>query len=449
MVKFPSSLEVDVVDVTELCKDVHFIVPLSLSEVHSEPNKSFPGVVEIIEDPETRSLFKCSWLPELRKNEHLIFHKKGTSPMILLSTLKSRKTPQYFLVSQQYGGRFRRRPREFNSVYELYVASIHAPGLKVSVTRNCEEVEEEGLPALSVGEQLEVVRCDRMVLPCEGKAGQKQSVEALLCYRLQESDDDEDDDDDDEDQVKREDEKEVIIMPLYMEGHFVEVLSDNRKYKLSDLGKEFSLPLDVKVVGRDTELEKDPLYGFSCLRIEAAMLEPTIQASFVHKPEYCFEIPTQWLSMSVYFTTDPLPWPKDQPPTCQVERVTEVADTFFYEFRKRGNSDAEPPPRPPKRNMSFSAPPKKTKKSKKANKSKHQGDKSVPTKQFSDLTLNNKKRPPAPPPPVSDSFHACITFSKAIIIKAKAQLRLSRFSCHVRFLLKPHYGETNIQILIM
>uniref|UniRef100_A0A3Q2WL01 Thymocyte selection associated family member 2 n=1 Tax=Haplochromis burtoni TaxID=8153 RepID=A0A3Q2WL01_HAPBU len=360
VVKFPSSLEVDVVDVTELCKDVHFIVPLSLSEVHSEPNKSFPGVVEIIEDPETRSLFKCSWLPELRKNEHLIFHKKGTSPMILLSTLKSRKTPQYFLVSQQYGGRFRRRPREFNSVYELYVASIHAPGLKVSVTRNCEEVEEEGLPALSVGEQLEVVRCDRMVLPCEGK-------------------------------VKREDEKEEIIMPLYMEGHFVEVLSDNRKYKLSDLGKEFSLPLDVKVVGRDTELEKDPLYGFSCLRIEAAMLEPTIQASFVHKPEYCFEIPTQWLSMSVYFTTDPLPWPKDQPPTCQVERITEVADTFFYEFRKRGNSDAEPPPRPPKRNMSFSAPPKKTKKSKKANKSKHQGDKSVPTKQFSDLTLNNKK----------------------------------------------------------
>ncbi|XP_063343523.1 protein THEMIS2 [Pelmatolapia mariae] len=399
VVKFPSSLEVDVVDVTELCKDVNFIVPLSLSEVHSEPNKSFPGVVEIIEDPETRSLFKCSWLPELRKNEHLIFHKKGTSPMILLSTLKSRKIPQYFLVSQQYGGRFRRRPREFNSVYELYVASIHAPGLKVSVTRNCEEVEEEGLPALSVGEQLEVVRCDRMVLPCESKAGQKQSVEALLCYRLQESDDE---DDDDEDQVKREDEKEEIIMPLYMEGHFVEVLSDNRKYKLSDLGKEFSLPLDVKVVGRDTELEKDPLYGFSCLRIEAAMLEPTIQASFVHKPEYCFEIPTQWLSMSVYFTTDPLPWPKDQPPKFQVERVTEVADTFFYEFRKLGNSDAEPPPRPPKRNMSFSAPPKKTKKSKKANKSKHQGDKSVPTKQFSDLTLNNKKRPPAPPPPANE-----------------------------------------------
>lgn len=432
MVKFPSSLEVDVVDVTELCKDVNFIVPLSLSEVHSEPNKSFPGVVEIIEDPETRSLFKCSWLPELRKNGHLIFHKKGTSPMILLSTLKSRKTPQYFLVSQQYGGRFRRRPREFNSVYELYVASIHAPGLKVSVTRNCEEVEEEGLPALSVGEQLEVVRCDRMVLPCEGKSGQNQSVEALLCYRLQESDD-EDDDDDDEDQVKREDEKEEIIMPLYMEGHFVEVLSDNKKYKLCDLGKQFSLPLDVKVVGRDTELEKDPLYGFSCLRIEAAMLEPTIQASFVHKPEYCFEIPTQWLSMSVYFTTDPLPWPKDQPPKFQVERVTEVADTFFYEFRKLGNSDAEPPPRPPKRNMSFSAPPKKTKKSKKANKSKHQADKSVPTKQFSDLTLNNKKRPPAPPPPVSVTFQCMYNIFESYYYKGYGSAEVVKIflSCQV------------------
>lgn len=409
LVKFPSSLEVDVVDVTELCKDVNFIVPLSLSEVQSEPHESFPGVVEIIEDPETRSLFKCAWLSELRKNERLIFHKKGTSPMILLSTVKSRKTPQYFLVSQQYGGRFRRRPREFNSVYELYVASIHAPGLKVSITRNCEEVEEEGLPALSVGEQIEVVRCDRMVLPCEDQTGQKQSVEALLCHRFQESDD-EDDDDDGKDEIEQKGQKEEIFLPLYMECHFVEVLGDNKKYKLSDLGKEFSLPLDVKVVGRDTELEKDPLFGFSCLRIEAAMLEPTIQASFIDRPDSCFEIPTQWLSMSVCFTRDPLPWPKDKPPKCQVERVTEVADTFFYEFRKLGNSDADPPPRPPKRNMSSSAPPKKSKASKKlkkADKSKHHADKKVPIKQFSDLTLNNKKRPPAPPPPVS--VHASLS----------------------------------------
>uniref|UniRef100_A0A8D0ACL8 Thymocyte selection associated family member 2 n=1 Tax=Sander lucioperca TaxID=283035 RepID=A0A8D0ACL8_SANLU len=368
VLKFPSSLEVDVIDVTETCKDVHFVTPLSLTEVHAQPDNSFPTVVEILEGAENSSLFKCSWLPKLSKSSQLIFHKVGTSAMVLLSNLKSRKAQQYFLASQQYGGRFRRRPREFNSVYELYVASIQAPGLKVSVTRSCEGVEEEGLPALSVGEQLEVVRCEIMELPCESSKGQKQSFE----------------------EVKQQDEREDILMPLYMQGHFVEVLSDNKKYRLRDLGKEFNLPLDVKVVSRDTELETDPLVGFPSLRIEGAMLEPTIQASFPQTPDHCFEIPTQWLSMSVFFTKDPLPWPKGQPPKCHVDSLTEVTNTFFYEFSKHGNSDAAPPPRPPKRNLSSSKSSKKSSKSsgKSSKAGKSKPGKSIPTKELADLTLN-------------------------------------------------------------
>ncbi|XP_067366653.1 protein THEMIS2 isoform X1 [Channa argus] len=402
VLKFPSSLEVDVVDVTELCKDVDFMTPLSLTDVLSQPDESFPTVVEILEKPETNSLFKCSWLPELSQNEHLVFHKKGTSAMVLISSLKSRKAQQFFLVSQQYGGRFRRRPREFSSVYELYVALMQAPGLRVSVTRNCDEDEEEGLPTLSVGEQLEVVRCERMELPCGGRDGQKQSVEALLCQRLQDPDDE---DDDEEEEVKQVNEREDVLLPLYMQAHFVEVLTDNKKYKIKDLGKEYSLPLDVKVVSRDTELEADPLSGFACLRIEGAMLEPIIQASFLHKPAHCFEIPTQWLSMSVSFNKNPLPWPSGQPPTLYVDKVTEVTDSFFYEFQKQGNSDAAPPPRPPKRNLSSLKPPKKSSKaSKKSSKAdKCTKNKSTPTKEFADLTLNSKRRPPAPPPPaISD-----------------------------------------------
>ncbi|XP_039973140.1 protein THEMIS2 [Xiphias gladius] len=420
VLKFPSSLEVEVIDVTALYKDINFVTPLNLTEVLSQPNESFPAVVEILEGPETRSLLKCSWLPGLSIREHLVFHKKGTSAMILLSSSKSRKAQQYFLVSQQYGGRFRRQPREFNSVYELYVASSQAPGLIVSVTRNCEEVEEEGLPALCVGEQLEVVRCGRLELPCGSSIGRKESVEALLCQRLPESDDGDDDNDDDDDDddhgddhddedddkevVKQEDAREEIFLPLYMQGHFVEVLTDKKKYRLRDLGKDLSLPLDVKVVRRDTELETDPLVGFACLRIEGAMLEPTIQASFLHRPDHCFEIPAQWLSMSVCFSKDALPWPRDQPPKFHVNSVTEVTEAFFYEFRKQGNSDAAPPPRPPKRNLLSSDFPKKSlkpsKKSSKADKSKHRPDKSVPTKKLANLTLSSKKRPPAPLPPI-------------------------------------------------
>uniref|UniRef100_A0A3B3X7W7 CABIT domain-containing protein n=1 Tax=Poecilia mexicana TaxID=48701 RepID=A0A3B3X7W7_9TELE len=398
VLRFPSSLEVDVVDVTDVCKDANFVTPLNLTEVLSQPDKSFPVVAEILEEPESRSFFKCAWLPRLVKSTNLILHKKGTTPMVLLSSLKGRKTQQYFLVSQQYGGRFRRRPREFNSVYEVYVASTQTHSLTVSVTRNCEEVEEEGLPGLSVGERLQIVDCTRMELPSENNKGEKQSVEALLCHRLQEPDDEEDDEEDeDEEKDKQEEAKEEVLLPLYMQGHFVEVLGENKKYKLCDLGKEFSLPLDVKVVSRDTDLETDPLVGFPCLRIEGAMLEPSIQASFTDKPDHCFHLLPQWLSLSVSFTKDALPWPRDQFPKCFTEKVSEMTDTFFYEFRKKGNSDEAPPPRPPKRDMSSSnLVTKKSKSTKKSSKPKKNKDKSVLTEKLNDLTLNHKKRPPAP-----------------------------------------------------
>ncbi|XP_061573229.1 protein THEMIS2 [Cololabis saira] len=425
LLKFPSSLEVDVVDVTDECKDVDFVTPLTLTEVVSQPDESFPVVVEILEAPETRSMFKCSWLPELNKSAHLVLHKKGTTTMFLFSSLKSRKPQQYFLVSENYGGRFRRRPREFNSVYELYVASTQTPSLKVNVTRNCEEVEEEGIPALGIGEHLEIVSCTRMELPCDSSKDQSQSVEALLCRRLQEPADDDDEDDEDDQQ----DVKEEMLLPLYMQGHFVEVLGDNKKYKLCDLSKNVSLPLDVKVVSRDSELETDPLAGLGCLRTEGILTESTIQASFPHRPDCCFEIPAQWLSLSVSFTKDPLPWPQGEAPKLHVEKVTEMTDAFFYEFHKKGSVDEAPPPRPPKRNLSSSKSTKKASKkinkASKANKSKNQTSKSVPTQQFSNLTLNHKRRPPAPlppddvndqPPPIAPrkNSEVTITTSKAL-----------------------------------
>ncbi|KAM4735668.1 protein THEMIS2 [Anableps anableps] len=424
VLRFPSSLEVDVVDVTDVCKDANFVTPLSLTEVLSQPDKLFPVVAEILEEPESRSFFKCAWLPGLVKSTNLVLHKKGTTPMVLMSSLKGRKTQQYFLVSQQYGGRFRRRPREFNSVYEVYVASTQTQGLTVSVTRNCEEVEEEGLPGLSIGERLQIVDCTRMELPCENNKGQKQSVEALLCHRLQEPDDEEEEEEEDEEKDKQEEAKEEVLLPLYMQGHFVEVLGENKKYKLSDLGKEFNLPLDVKVVSRDTELETDPLVGFTCLRIEGAMLEPSIQASFPDRPDHCFHLLPQWLSLSVSFTKEALPWPRDQFPKCFTEKINEVTDMFFYEFRKKGNSDEAPPPRPPKRDMASSNLAKKTSKStKKSSKPKKNKDVSVPTQKLNDLTLNNKKRSPAPlppeslndePPPLAPrKYSAAITTSKA------------------------------------
>lgn len=296
-------------------------------------------------------------------------------------------------------------------MYELYIASMQMPGLRVTVTRNSVEVEEEGLPALSVGELLEVVRYESMVLP--GKRGKemKPPADVLLCLRLQEDRDDDDDDDD----VQQEDSREEIVLPIFMQGHFVEVLTDNKKYSLRDLCDKHQPPLDVKLANRDPDLEADPLTGLTCMRIEGLTMEPTILASFLNSPESCFEIPAKRMYLSVCFTTDPLPWPCDQPPKLCTETVTQVTDSFFYEFCKTLNLDEPPPPRPPKRNLTMSKSCKKSsskhhKKSFKGEKSKHRAEKGIPTKELADLTLNSRRRPPPPPPSVSLLFHPCIMF---------------------------------------
>nr|XP_057909448.1 protein THEMIS2 isoform X2 [Doryrhamphus excisus] len=372
MLRFPSSLEVDVVDITHMEMEVNFVSPLSLTDIHSQPDEYFPVVVEILDGPESCDLFNCRWLTHLRKGTLLIFHKKRTSEMTVMSSLKSRKL-QYFLVSKQYDGQFRRRPREFDSVYELYVASMQTSGLKVSVTRNCEEVEEEGVPVLSVGEQLQVVGCQKVLLSCGGTA--RQSVEALVCRRLQDADE----------------EDEEVFLPLYMQGHFVEVLSDNKKYKLEDLGRMFKLPLDVKAVTRDPKRETDPLVGFPCLRIEGVTLEPTILASFLDSPELSFEIPTQRISVSVYQTQHALPWPVVPPQECHMECVTEVTDRFLHQFLKEAMTREEPPPRPPKRNQSG------------LTIRLEKSTQSTPSKEFSSLSLRSRNESCSlPPPPATD-----------------------------------------------
>uniref|UniRef100_A0A672S933 Thymocyte selection associated family member 2 n=1 Tax=Sinocyclocheilus grahami TaxID=75366 RepID=A0A672S933_SINGR len=396
VVKFPSSLEVEVQDVTEQFQDLVFITPLSMTEVASQPMESFPTMAEILESPEGNTFFNCSWFEELQRGRRLVLHSYGTTTMILASTPKGRKGKQYFIISESYGGRMRRRAREFGSVYELHLASSQSPGLKVSVTRHCEAVEEEGMPALSVGEQLEVLGMALMD-GLKDSSGAAQKIESLICKQTMELDD--------EDEEDEEDDSKEISLPLFMAGHFVEKLSDNKKYKLTDLASS-SLPLDIKVMTRDKELEKDPLMGLPALKLEETFTETTVLTSLPNKPDWCFELPVRWLQMSLCFTSDHLPWSSNESPELHVETVTEVTEKFYYEYHKLISKIEEPPPRPPKRKPASSEVPKKSPKSE----SKLSNLSSAVTKQLDNLSLGLTKgrRAPAPPPPkdVSMNFYS-------------------------------------------
>ncbi|KAF7708700.1 hypothetical protein HF521_017757 [Silurus meridionalis] len=373
IVKFPSTLEVDIIDVTEECKHLTFVTPLSLVEVAAQPNEAFPTMAEILEGPVANTFFCCSWLKALQNGKHLVLHRCNKTRMVLASTPKGRKTQQYFLLSQDYGGQLRRRAREFSSVYEVYLAFSKCPGLTVTVMKHCEAVEEEGVPALSSGEQLEVLRL-QTTNTSKSEFGAPEGVDNLIFKRIE---DDDDDDDDDEEIAK---------------------ITDKKKYSLLELCKYFSLPLDLKVVKHDKTMEKDPLAGLAALRLEDVLEETTVLASFPDTPEQCFELPVRWMQLSLSFISDPLPWPDSEIPGINIQTVTEVTENFYHEYQRLYEKPIlTPPPRPPKRKSLTVQSMKASAKTKDVTvKSSH------PIKKPDKPRGQTKRNPPPPPDEIED-----------------------------------------------
>ncbi|KAJ3598489.1 hypothetical protein NHX12_002000 [Muraenolepis orangiensis] len=343
-VRFPSSLEVDVVDVTHQQMDTPFIAPFSLDELLPLPDHTFPAMAKILETPKVEHLVCSGWVEELRRHQELVLHSKGSANMVLFCSAR-RTRRQYFLVSEGYGGRFRRRPREFLSVYEVYTAAIKTPGLRVTVTRPIQETED-----VIVGDELEVVGLNTEGQEAQQQPNPDQSADMLVCRRVEELSEDEGD------EGVCPWAPETFLLSVHWHGFFREVITNNKKYRLKDLCQQFSPPLDVTVASRDKDLASDPLYGISSLCLEGLTVETVVQASFPTSPELSFTIPTRWLSLAMYFTQNSLPWPQDEPPVSQVETVTEVMESFYLENCSQIYSQMPPPPRPPKTYLSIATP---------------------------------------------------------------------------------------------
>ncbi|TSK34905.1 Protein THEMIS2 [Bagarius yarrelli] len=393
-VMFPSTLEVDVIDVTEQCKNITFVTPLSLAEVAVQPNEAFPTLAEILEGPGAKPFFCCSWFKELQKSKHLVLHRCNKTRKVLACTPKGRKTQQYFLISEGYGGQIKRRAREFSSVYEVYMAFSLSPGLRISVTRHFEGIEEEEVPALSAGEQLEVIRLHTINRSGNGLED-PQNVETLICKRIEDEDEDEETDDKEENASS----DNEVCLPLFTPAHFVEKLSDKKKYRLVELIKNFSFPLEVKVANPDKILEKDPLAGLPALKLEGAVEETTVVVSLLDTPHKSFELPVRWLQMSLSFMSDPLPT-TDKRPGLYLETVTEVTEHFYHEYHKANKNTIAPPPRPPKRTTV--ALPKGVATSKDS--ALHIKGSPAAKPEYSSLG-QTQRRPPPPPPSEVGNFH--------------------------------------------
>ncbi|KAM4702475.1 protein THEMIS2 isoform 2-T5 [Discoglossus pictus] len=322
IVNIPSSLEVDVIDITSEGIDINFIRPLSLIDA-SECKDQFPVVAEILDTSESNHLLKNDLFSSLRKGQKLVIYQKTFSRKVLASATKG-KVSRFFYIHDVYQGKFRQRPREFPTVYDLWTTLTEGGLLNVVVTQDCESVED-GLPSLSIGDHLKVLyQTKRRV-----SADSEENI--LVCRK--DSDDDEE-------------EPEEIMLPLYMQGRFVEEAVDNKKYALSNIIQKLKLPCEVKVVTKDASLTTDPLTSFASLKLEELIEEPVLVVSYLDKPSDCFEIPIKWLEISLVFLEEPVPATKELTSSLRVE---ELSESFYYGLRRELPTYDLPPPRPPKR----------------------------------------------------------------------------------------------------
>lgn len=317
-VKIPSTLEVDVEDVTEESQDVHFARPLLLSELLGM-EEVLPAQAEILEGPHSAAIFESSWASRLQKGQRLQIHGCSHSWRVLAS---ARSSARRFLLSSAYQGRFRRRPRQFAGVQELAAGLQPGQRLHVVVTQDCEGRGDD-VPPLSVGDRLEA----RQLL-------QNASSTRLLCQRHSEEEEGEDE------------EGEELLLPLDLGGSFVEEVCDSKKYGLAELLERLTLPCDVRVVATDPALERDVLGSFSSLRLEARISQPFLLGSFCEEPDEGFEIPPQWLDLSLILTGEPV---STQTPSAHRSHVEELSEAFYYQLLAQlPGGSAPPPPRPPK-----------------------------------------------------------------------------------------------------
>ncbi|XP_006139489.1 protein THEMIS [Pelodiscus sinensis] len=315
-----SDLDIEVKDVTD-CYDINcFLQPLSMVDVFERTSKEFPMVAEVIEGPTGRQQPYNLLYP----GKEIVIHKKYQATRILASEIRSDSCKRHFLIPASYKGKFKRRPREFPTAYDLELARSDKEQLHVVATKAFDSPHAE-LFSVSVGDQFLVQQCQMGEVIYQGR---KKVIDVLAC-----------------EQILSEAYKEVLL-PMYMEGSFVEVIHDKKQYQLSELCKEFHLPFNVKVSVRDLSIEEDVLAAVPGLRLEEEITDSYLLISSAGDPADSWEIPVYRLNMSVQLLSKPAEETVSAPTRTIVE---EISEEQYYMVRRFENQALHPPPRPPKK----------------------------------------------------------------------------------------------------
>ncbi|XP_039915561.1 protein THEMIS [Hirundo rustica] len=315
-----SDLDVEVKDVTD-CYDISsFLQPLSLEDIFERTSKEFPMVAEIMEGPSGNE--KPYNL--LSTGKEIVIYKKYQAARVLASEMRSDPSKRHYLIPMSYKGKFKRRPREFPTAYDLEIARSEKEHLHVVATKAFTSPHKE-LFSVSVGDQFLVQQCQTSEVLYEGR---KKLIDVLACEQIL------------SDSYKK------VLLPMYMEGGFVEVIHDKKQYQLSEICKEFHLPFNVKVSVRDLSIEKDVLAAAPGLQFEEEITDSYLLISSASSPVESWEIPVYRLNMLVHLLNKDV---QTVVPPVTRTTVEEVSEEKYYMLRRYENLTLHPPPRPPKK----------------------------------------------------------------------------------------------------
>ncbi|XP_077018969.1 protein THEMIS isoform X2 [Tamandua tetradactyla] len=319
IVRILPSLDVEVKDITDTYDAKWFLELLSTKDLLEMTSKEFPIVAEVVEGPLGNQLPRSI----LQPGKTIVIHKKYQASRILASETRSSFPKRHFLIPTSYQGKFKRQPREFPTAYDLEIAMSATEPLHVVATKAFHTPHDQ-LPGVSVGDQFLVHHSQATQVLCEEL---KTAVDVLACKKILKTS------------------HEAALLPLYMEGHFVEVIHDKKQYQISELCTRFCLPFNVKVSVRDLSIQEDFLAATLGLRLEEEITDSYLLVSDFANPRERWEIPVGRLSLTVQLVSNSF-WETGSFAVRTL--IEEITEEQYYMMRRYESAFLHPPPRPPK-----------------------------------------------------------------------------------------------------
>ncbi|XP_063166300.1 protein THEMIS isoform X2 [Candoia aspera] len=321
IVHFHSDLDVEVEDVTDHYNINSFLQPLSVKDLLERADTGSPFVVAVIEG----SIGNKHSYNLLCPGREIVIYERCQAGRILASEIKNNSSKRHFLIPTSYKGKFKRKPREFPTAYDLEIARNMKEKLHVIATKAFDCPHEE-MCSVSVGDEFLIPKYQKSQAV---EFGRKCVEAALPCEQI----------------ILPKKANKTMLLPMFMEGGFTEVVHDKKQYDLLELCNYFHLPLNVTVAIRDLSIQEDILAGIPCLQLEEEIIDSCLLISNFNNPTEIWEVSVHCLNMSFQFLRKR---PEDMVHFPIKSIVEEITEEQYYMMRKYKNQATNPPPRPPK-----------------------------------------------------------------------------------------------------